>query len=87
MNGGRVYRMFATGGKEAVGGMTTKDPETPRPRWLYFFNVPAIDAAVDRVTKGGGQITMPQMEVPGGQWIIVAKDPQGAAFGLVAPKR
>jgi uncharacterized protein len=30
---------------------------------------------------------MEPMEVPGGEWIIEAQDPQGASFGLVAPKR
>jgi predicted enzyme related to lactoylglutathione lyase len=25
--------------------------------------------------------------VPGGQWVVNAMDPQGAAFSLVAPKR
>ena len=81
-----VYQMFATGG-DSVGGMMTKMPDTPNAHWLYFFNVDAIDAASARVTKGGGTITMAQHQVPGGQWIIQCRDPQGAAFGLVAPKR
>ena len=81
-----VYQMFATGG-ESVGGMMTMMPGTPDPHWMYFFNVDAIDAARARVLKGGGAITMDVMQVPGGEWIIQAKDPQGAEFGLVAPKR
>jgi len=27
------------------------------------------------------------MQVPGGEWILVAADPQGAKFGLVGPKK
>jgi len=27
------------------------------------------------------------MEVPGGAWVIQGRDPQGAIFALVAPKR
>jgi hypothetical protein len=39
------------------------------------------------VKKAGGSITMEPMEVPGGQWIIEATDPQGAPFGLVANRK
>ena len=81
-----VYQLFATGG-EAVGGMMTKMPEQPMPAWLYYFNVEAIDAAAQRVSAGGGKVVNGPMEVPGGQWIINAVDPQGAMFALVAPTR
>jgi predicted enzyme related to lactoylglutathione lyase len=82
------YQMYCTAaGAEAAGGMMTKPPEVPRPCWLYYVNVPAIDAAVARITAGGGQILNGPMQVPGGQWIVNALDPQGAAFSLVAPAR
>ena len=67
--------------------MMTKPPPVPMPYWGYYFNVPAIDAAVERVTKGGGKILHGPVEVPGGQWIIQGMDPQGAMFALVAMKR
>jgi predicted enzyme related to lactoylglutathione lyase len=82
-----VYQMFKTGGEFAKGGIMTKPPEIPVPHWGYYFNVPAIDAAVERVTKGGGKILNGPMEVPGPMWIIQGLDPQGAAFALVAPIR
>lgn len=82
-----TYQMFKTGGEFAMGGIMTKPPAVPVPHWGYYFYVPAIDAAVERVTKGGGKILNGPMEVPGGQWIIQGLDPQGAAFNLVAPKR
>jgi uncharacterized protein len=82
-----VYQMFTTGEEAMDGGMMTKMPHTPGPMWLYFFNVGAIDAAAERVGKGGGKVVMEPMEVPGGQWIIEANDPHGSRFGLVAPKR
>ena len=81
-----TYKMFATGG-EAVGGIMTKMPEMPVPAWGYYINVDAIDAAVARVTAGGGTVINGPMEVPGGQWIINGVDPQGAMFALVGPKR
>jgi uncharacterized protein len=82
-----TYRLFATGGTEAVGGMMTKTPNVPMPNWLYYFTVDAIDAAAARVTAGGGKVLNGPMEVPGGAWIIQCLDPEGAMFALVAPKR
>jgi hypothetical protein len=87
MDGGEIYQMFTTGDDEMAGGMMTKMPDTPGPMWLYFFNVDAIDAAAARVKKADGKVVMEPMEVPGGQWIIEATDPDGNRFGLVAPKR
>jgi predicted enzyme related to lactoylglutathione lyase len=80
------YRIFATGGP-GVGGMMTKPPQVPQSAWVFYFNVPAIDAAVERVNAGGGKILMPPMQVPGGGWVIQAVDPQGAVFALFAPTR
>jgi predicted enzyme related to lactoylglutathione lyase len=63
-----------------------KPPLVPVPNWLYYINVADIDAAVDRVKTGGGQILNGPMQVPGGSWIIQGKDPQGAMFALVGQK-
>lgn len=83
-----VYRIFAESeGGEPVGGIMTKPETVPFPCWAYYFNVEGIDAAIDRVTAGGGQVVNGPMEVPGGAWIVQATDPQGAFFALVAPKR
>ena len=81
-----IYQLFATGG-HPVGGMMTKPPQIPVPCWIYYFNVDAADAAVERVTKGGGKIVNGPMEVPGGGWIAQCFDPQGAFFAVFAPKR
>jgi hypothetical protein len=81
-----TYQLFAAG-NERVGGMMNKHPAMPRPWWNYYTNVEAIDAAKARVEKAGGTVLMGPMEVPGGQWILQARDPQGGHFALVAPKR
>jgi predicted enzyme related to lactoylglutathione lyase len=81
-----TYQLFATGGAP-VGGMMTKPPGIPRPFWGYYFNVPAIDAAADRVKPAGGTIMMGPHQVPGGQWIVQCRDPQDAYFALVARNR
>jgi uncharacterized protein len=71
-----------------IGGMMNKPPELAHvpPHWAIYFRVPDINAAVDRITANGGQILNGPMEVPGGDWVVNAMDPQGAAFSLHARK-
>jgi len=54
------------------------------PNWQIYFRVPDVHAAAERITANGGKILNGPMEVPGGDWIVNAMDPQGAAFGLHA---
>ena len=68
-------------------GAMYNDKDATRPYWLFYFHVDAIDAAAARVTDHGGTIVQGPHEVPGGQWIVNAQDPQGALFALVAPNR
>jgi predicted enzyme related to lactoylglutathione lyase len=81
-----IYQIFAVAGVPC-GGMMTRLPEVPRPFWLYYFNVEAIDAAAERVQSAGGSVIHGPQEVPGGMWIIQCLDPQGAMFAMVAPSR
>lgn len=81
-----VYQMFAIGGA-VQGGMMTKPSAMPMAAWLLYFNVEAIEAAMDRVREGGGQVVHGPEQVPGGSWIAQCLDPQGAAFAMVAPVR
>jgi hypothetical protein len=69
-----------------IGGMMNKPPEMASvpPNWQIYFRVPDVHAAAERIKANGGQILNGPMEVPGGDWIVNAMDPQGAAFGLHA---
>jgi predicted enzyme related to lactoylglutathione lyase len=71
-----------------IGGMMNKPPAMAQvpPHWLIYFRVPDINAAAERVKKNGGTVVNGPMEVPGGDWILNAIDPQGAAFALHAKK-
>jgi predicted enzyme related to lactoylglutathione lyase len=80
------YRIFAEHGK-AIGGMMKRPDSVPVPCWTYYFNVDGLDAALERVTRGGGQVIHGPSEVPGGSWIGHCLDPQGAAFCLVSSQR
>lgn len=67
-----------------IGGMMNKPPEMANvpPNWQIYFRVGDLDAAVERIKANGGQILNGPMEVPGGDRIVNAMDPQGAAFSL-----
>ena len=71
-----------------IGGMMKKPAEMAKvpPYWTIYFRVPDINAAVDRIKSNGGTIVNGPMEVPGGDWVVNATDPQGAAFALHAKK-
>ena len=67
---------------QRIGAMMTAGAGWPT-RWTYYFNVPSIDAAKERIEHAGGTVTMWRHEVPGGMHIIMGTDLQGAAFALV----
>lgn len=77
---------FIDHGAQRVGGlMKTADPAQPG-GWTFYFGVPSASAARRAIVDHGGTIRMDLHEVPGGDWVVVATDPQGAAFGIVGPK-
>ena len=78
-----TYQLFEIDGVPS-GAVMTKEPDAPMPGWRYYFRVDAIDAAVARVTRLGGTVTMGPAEVPGGLWVAQARDPQGAVFAMMS---
>jgi predicted enzyme related to lactoylglutathione lyase len=79
-----TYQTFSVGG-QTIGGMFSKPPMVPMPFWLYYFDVPDIDVAAERVKAGGGEIIEGPGQVPGG-WIARCTDPQGAMFALMGAR-
>ena len=71
-----------------IGGMMNKPPQMANvpPNWLIYFRVPDVDAAAERIKAKGGKILSGPMEVPGGDRVLSATDPQGAVFGLHSKK-
>jgi len=53
------------------------------PKWRYYIRVPSISAAKATAEEKGGTIAMGPHQVPGGDWIVIGVDPQGAEFALV----
>jgi predicted enzyme related to lactoylglutathione lyase len=76
------YHIFAR--SSDLGGMmnTPKEMAGMPPNWGLYFRVNGLDAAIGRITANGGQVLNGPMEVPGGDRIVNAMDPQGGAFSL-----
>ena len=79
------YRLFAAG-PQTLGGILHKPAWSPVPFWLYYFNVANIDAALQRVVSGGGQVFVGPDELPGGTLFARCSDPQGGGFALQGPR-
>jgi predicted enzyme related to lactoylglutathione lyase len=77
-----VYQLFGRGDGPPLGGIFRKPANVPVSNWMLYFRQPEINAGAERVKKAGGRILNGPMEVPGGDWIVTAADPQGAAFSL-----
>jgi len=78
---------FINQGDDMIGAMMPSQPESGPPAWRYYFHVPDIDAAAASLGAGGGTILHGPAEIPGGEYSIIAVDPQGASFGLVGPRK
>ena len=71
---------------ETIGAVMPKMPQMPVSMWSYYFGVDSIDRGAEAVRTGGGTIVQEPVQIPGGEYSLVAVDPQGAAFGLVGPR-
>ena len=80
------YCFIAHGGIARVGAIMQAPKDSPSRGWLFYFSVPSIAAAKQTVESSGGKILNGPHRVPGDRWIVIALDPQGAAFGLVGPQ-
>jgi predicted enzyme related to lactoylglutathione lyase len=77
--------IFVQAGDQTIGATMNRPPESPFTGWQFYFRTPDIDAAASRVVEAGGTVIMGPHDVPGGDRIIVAVDPTGVSFGVVAP--
>jgi predicted enzyme related to lactoylglutathione lyase len=80
-----VYQMYGQRGTP-YGGMMTRTPEMPPPNWLCYIHVPDAKASAETIKNAGGKVMMGPMDVPGGDWITIATDPQGAPFAVHSTK-
>ena len=76
--------VFAAAKDTTIGGTMQQGEGQPK-GWTFYFRVPDIDGAVERVKAGGGKVHAGPMDVPGGDKVFVASDPDGVVFGVAAP--
>ena len=79
------YQFIDHGGLRLGGMMRLPDAEGPG-GWTFYFGVRSAQVAKRAVEAHGGAVVMDLHQVPGGDWVVIATDPQGARFGIVGPK-
>lgn len=79
-----AYQIFEQHGQMA-GGIYLGSEAMP-PSWTSYVRVADLAATLARGEANGAAILVPPMEVPGGDSIAVAADPQGAVFALLEVK-
>jgi predicted enzyme related to lactoylglutathione lyase len=78
---------FIDHGGVMIGAIMPKGPDDLPPMWHFYFGVADIDSAAASISANGGSIEAGPMEIPGGEFAVVADDPQGVRFGIVGPRR
>ena len=77
-----TYQLFQRTNVD-IGGMMGLG-SAPVPNWLPYFGVTGrVSDKVDAIRTAGGSVHRGPVEVPGGAFIAVAQDPQGAWFAIV----
>ena len=77
-----TYQMYGRNGR-TLGGMF--NAPTP-PVWLPYIRVADARKTAAVITKNGGTVINGPMEVPGGDWITQAVDPEGVLFAVHSGK-
>lgn len=80
---GMEYWLVRTGaeGEPGIdGGIAPR--RDPGERAVNVMGVESVDAAVDRIERAGGTITVPRTAIPGVGWVAYALDTEGNPFGV-----
>lgn len=79
--------LFIQHGETGIGAIGHAGPDGDGPRWSYAIGVDDIDRAAAAAKENGGTVSGEPQEIPGGEFSVYCTDPQGAAFGLVGPRK
>jgi predicted enzyme related to lactoylglutathione lyase len=79
-----VFHPFAWRAGDKSSGVIADITGMPgrHPHWLFFFEVEALEPAMNATRAAGGLVLDP-IVLPSGERICACDDPQGAAFGLI----
>lgn len=80
--------LFMTEGNELAGALLANrdTPGKGAARWIIYFQVADVDAAVQRATAKGGKLLIHPFDVGTSVRLAVVEDPDGVPFGLATPK-
>lgn len=78
--------LFLQHGGVGIGAVAPLIGPGARPQWIFYIGVDDIDRGAAAVAAGGGEVRMGPHPIPGGEYSLIASDPQGATFGLVGPR-
>ena len=76
------YQFIEHGGR-MIGAMMKVQPGG-RPSWNYCFRTDSVERGFEAIKAGGGTVTFGPAEVPGGDRVVQAFDPEGATFMIVS---
>ena len=79
--------LFVQHGEQMIGAIMPEMPQAPGSVWSFYIGVDDIDRAARAVTDGGGTLASDIIQIPGGEYSVECIDSQGAAFGLVGPRK
>jgi predicted enzyme related to lactoylglutathione lyase len=77
-----IYQMFGIGGNTIGGMFTHAGPMPGGPFWVPYAHIRDAKRAADVIKHQGGNIINGPMEVPGGDWVVIGEDRQGALFAV-----
>lgn len=79
--------MFQSEGNEVAGALLSDDqaPGKTQPRWIVYFQVDNVDAAIKRTLDKGGTLLIHPFDVGTIVRLAVVADPDGTPFGLATP--
>ena len=79
--GGGLYRFIRANGA-MMGAAMDQAMDLPI-GWTFYLRVADIDAALETLTLNGGEVLRGPQEIPGGEFVVNAVDPQGAPFSII----
>jgi predicted enzyme related to lactoylglutathione lyase len=85
-NQGKVDYTIIEKGAEGMGGIMKCPQPGGSAQWIPYMLVADVDATVKKAAKLRGSVCVPPFDVPTVGRLAVLADPQGAAFGIIAPK-
>ncbi|MDT0548780.1 VOC family protein [Streptomyces lonegramiae] len=83
------YALCTLKGRPVAGIMSAEsmgDQPAPPPAWTTYFASADADATLQAITRNGGTVFTPAVEVMNLGRMVVAADPTGAVFGVWEPR-